>query len=462
MLNYFNYKKFKEKYLITNDAGYFAFLTESEFQNLLQNKIELKSELGKQLIDKCFVYKGDRENLLSRFTVPLRTENDYLFESTPLNIFVVTTACNLQCIYCQARSGDEKSYGFMDEETAERAVDFALQSPNRELTFEFQGGETLANFKTIRHIVEYTEEHKKEKKINFSIVTNLLLLTDEIIDFVKEHNIGLSTSLDGCEIVHNHNRPFVNGDPSWRKVVEKIHIVQGRGIPLGAIETTTRFGLNYPHELIDTYRQLGFKRIFIRPLTPLGYATKNWQKIGYSPEKFLKFYRECLQYILELDRYGECMAESHAMLFLRKILCSDAGNYMELRSPCGGVVGQMAYFYNGDIYTCDEGRMLGEMGDPIFRLGNVKKDTYDNVVNSNSCKALMSSSFLQSIPECCDCVYQPYCGTCPVVNYKLYHDIYPNRPDEFRCKIYQGMLDIIFDYLYEDNPETVNILNSWI
>ena len=44
---------------------------------------------------------------------------------------------------------------------------------------------------------------------------------------------------------------------------------------------------------------------------------------------------------------------------------------MELRSPCGAGVGQMGYNFDGKVYTCDEGRMIGRMGDPIFEIGDV-------------------------------------------------------------------------------------------
>lgn len=40
---------------------------------------------------------------------------------------------------------------------------------------------------------------------------------------------------------------------------------------------------------------------------------------------------------------------------------------MELRSPCGATMGQISYYYNGDIYTCDEGRMISEAGKRGFR-----------------------------------------------------------------------------------------------
>ena len=92
---------------------------------------------------------------------------------------------------------------------------------------------------------------------------------------------------------------------------------------------------------------------------------------------------------------------------------------MELRSPCGAGIGQIAYYYDGNIYTCDEGRMLAEMGDDSFKLGNVYDNTYDELINCNNCKAACISSVLESLPTCHDCVYSPYCGTCPVTNLAL-------------------------------------------
>lgn len=51
-----------------------------------------------------------------------------------------------KCIYCQAQSNQLNSCKMMTNEIARKAVDFALQSPQKELNFEFQGGEPLSNF----------------------------------------------------------------------------------------------------------------------------------------------------------------------------------------------------------------------------------------------------------------------------------------------------------------------------
>jgi hypothetical protein len=102
------------------------------------------------------------------------------------------------------------------------------------------------------------------------------------------------------------------------------------------------------------------------PLTRLGKANENWKNIGYKAEEFLEFYKKSLDYIIQKNREGIFLSEGHSNIFLKKILLNQPVNYMELRSPCGGAIGQLAYYYDGDIYTCDEGRMLSEMGNDSF------------------------------------------------------------------------------------------------
>lgn len=134
---------------------------------------------------------------------------------------------------------------------------------------------------------------------------------------------------------------------------------------------------------------------------------------------------------------------------------------MELRSPCGGGIGQVAYYSDGRIFTCDEGRMLAEMGNDAFCIGNVNGSTYKDLMTNPSCRTVCAASILESIPSCCDCVYQPFCGVCPVVNYALSGDIIEKEPRSYRCRIYSGMLDYIFHLLNKSDKEVIDILDSW-
>ena len=56
----------------------------------------------------------------------------------------------------------------------------------------------------------------------------------------------------------------------------------------------------------------------------------------------------------------------------------------------------------------------------------------------------------------------PYCGTCPVINLALDGDIFSNRPKNYRCKVYMGMMKALFKILQRSDPEEIQILNSWI
>jgi len=462
MKNYFSFKQFKDGYLLTNDTGKYCFLSPEDFDTFVRNENALTGETKKKLIDNYFTYNVNDNVFAEMIKQSIRGNKSYLFKSTSLHIFVLTNTCNLQCEYCQAK--DEKCITphMMDFATAEKCVDFALSSPSRFMTFEFQGGEPLVSFDVLRHIVEYTEENKGGKIVSYSVVSNLTLLSDEILDFLKKNNISISTSLDGPKNIHDKNRPHKNGLGSYDDVKIGINTIKNAGMNVGAIQTTTKSSLNFAKEIIDEYVSLGQKYLFIRPLTCLGTAARVWDKIGYSSDEFLQFYKQCLDYLILQNINGRKICERHATIFLKKILHSTSENYMELRSPCGASIGQLAYFYDGKVFTCDEARMLFEMGNNCFLLGNVFENSYDDIINSNVCKSTCVASLLESQAKCCDCVYQPYCGTCPVINLAQEKDIFMKNINSYRCKIYSGMLDIIFSKLIFGKDEEKEVLESWV
>ena len=458
-LNYFNFKENKNNYLITNDIGKYNFLSKQDFKNLIQRK-ELTPELKHELIENGFIYEGNEEIFASNQAMKLRRAKEYLLVPTTLHIFVVSKNCNFNCIYCQAGNLNQKENCNMSKETAKKAVEIAMESPSKYLTFEFQGGEPLMNFETIKYIIEYSKIISNGKYIEYNLVSNLTLLTDEMIEFFIDNEVTICTSIDGNRELQNKNRPYKNAD-SYQETINKIKKLKERQIIVNAIETTTKHSLSKYKEIVDEYIELGLESIFIRPLTKLGKADNNWKNVGYKAEEFLEFYKKALDYIIEKNKQGIFLSEGHSNIFLRKILLNQPVNYMELRSPCGGAIGQLAYYYDGNIYTCDEGRMLSEMGDDSFKLGNVYENTYKELMQCDCTKAMCVSSCIECLPYCSTCAYMPYCGTCPVINLAQDDNIFPQNPQEYRCKIYGGILDILFNYI-EKEPDVVEIFKRWI
>jgi len=202
----------------------------------------------------------------------------YLRQPTPLHIFVVTLRCEHSCPYCQvSRQSTDRSKFDMNEETARRALDIAFESPSSRIKIEFQGGEPLLNFPLISSIVlaAKTKASTVGRKVDFVVASNLALLDDAVLAFCKANDVLLSTSLDGPADLHNKNRPRPGGNS---------HELATRGIRraqkvlgsdrVGALMTTTEASLDRVEEIVDEYLRLDLDGIFIRPLSPYGFAVK--------------------------------------------------------------------------------------------------------------------------------------------------------------------------------------------
>src|SRR5208282_187170 len=120
--------------------------------------------------------------------------------------------------------------------------------------------------------------------------------------------------------------------------------------------------------------------------------------------------RTGLDYIIELNRKGVEISEAYAKILLTKILTPFTTGFVDLQSPAGAAIAVAVYNYDGDVYASDESRMLAEMGDKRFRLGNVHADDYQTIFGGSVMAELVESSVVESLPGCCDCAFQTYCG----------------------------------------------------
>ena len=420
-LGSFRFKKTKSDYLLTNDVGDYAFVSFKDFNNLASGFLsEISLKDATILKDRGFINLNAASLKLEN---KYRSKNSFLGMGTNLHIIVSTLRCDHKCVYCHASAqGREGKATDMDGQTAKAVVDRIFESPSKAITIEFQGGEPLLNFEVLKFVTEYAHDKNKVagKDLLIAVVTNLSPLNDEILKFLIKNKISICTSIDGPRNLHNRNRVSFCGD-SYTKVVKNFKRLQKAysnkvKYRPNALVTITRESLRYPKEIIKEYLRLNLDSIHLRPLNPFGFAINQQKKIGYTAEEFLSFYKKAFDYILKINSNGKVFYERTARIFLMKIFNDDDPGYFELRSPCGAGIGQMAYNYNGDVYTCDEGRMVSRLGDHAFRLGNVRDDSYNDLIGKEALKAVCISSLLDILPGCSDCVYKPYCG-CPIYNY---------------------------------------------
>lgn len=469
-VGFFRFKRLAGDYLLTNDVGEYCFLEPSLFnafltagaQRLQKNNPAKYAELSS---------RGFLRNSLD-FDASIRkycSKNMFLGAGPYLHIVVATLRCDHRCIYCQAKAGGpEKKELDMDIETAKRVVDRIFESPSPSIIIEFQGGEPLINFDTVKFIVEYAREKNKaeKRKLTITMVSNLSYATEENLDFLINNDVGICTSLDGPEYIHNKNRVILNENKNsykttikWLKKIREKYKKQNFRHRPNALLTVSKFSLAHPKEIIEEYLKAGLDFIHLRPATTFMFSAKVPAPLKYSWVDFVNFYKKAFDYILEVNSKGKMFFERAALIFLTKILSDGDPNYLDIRSPCGAGIGQLAYNYNGDVYTCDEGRMLSRKKDESFRIGNVKVDNYSRIIGHPTVKAMCIASCLDNLPGCSDCVYKPYCGVCPLINYAQSGNIFVQQPNE-KCRIQMAILDYLFGKIKIDKYR--KIFEGWL
>ncbi len=442
-INFYRYKKFNEKYFLTTDHGSYCVLDEKEFSNLKKKDInsilKQKLEQSEILLDKSTIEESVRLT---------RKRNHFLFNGASLHIVVVTLRCNMNCIYCHASSEQENKDEFdMDKETAKKTVDFIFQTPSKDICIEFQGGEPLLNIEIIKYIVEYAKEKNKEakKELEFTLVSNLSLMDDKILDYLIINNISICTSLDGPKELHDYNRIFSKTSnyeqvTYWiRKIQEEYKKRNIKNKKINALVTLTNKSLQYSKGIIDEYVKLRLNIIHLRYPNNLGFAKEAWKNIRFSADEFIGFWKTCMEYIKELQNKGINIQERMFNIMFKKINEQYDPNYLDLRTPCGAVISQLTYNYNGNIFGCDAARMLQ---DNIFQIGNVHKDNYKETTNCDKACTIINASINDQY-ICDDCVYKPYCGVCPVINYSEQGNIIGKITQTDRCKILKQQFDYV-------------------
>jgi len=453
--------------LLVNDVGDYYFLDNESFKNLLDNRLCKASQKYQDLISRHFVSTGDLKLDIELLATKYRTKKAFLNNFTSLHMMVITLRCNHKCRYCQVSSEEDDAIKYdMTPETAKKITEYIFQSPSPHVKIEFQGGEPLLNWSVIESTVLYAKKLNKyyNKHLTFVICTNLTIINESHLIFCKEHNILLSTSLDGPNLIHDKNRLMRNNEMSFQLFTDKLKIskkILGKE-NISALMTTTSDNLQYYKEIVDEYLKLGFHSIFFRSLNPYGDASINAPNLGYSMDDFTASYEEGLNYIIQLNLNGVFFIEGFTALLLRRILTPFATGFVDLQSPSGAGISGVIYDYNGDVYPADEARMLARMGDDFFLLGNVYKDKYSMIFNSEKLRNITRYSCIESLSICTDCVYQSYCGGDPIRNYLETHSLEGDRISSDFCNKHFKIFEIIFKKIRKNDKKEMDVFWSWL
>ncbi|MBX3058530.1 MAG: SPASM domain-containing protein [Anaerolineae bacterium] len=155
----------------------------------------------------------------------------------------ITNACNLDCPYCYVR----KSSARMDEATGLKALahifDTAHRHGFRRVKLKYAGGEATLHLKLVRRLHDAALELAASHNLALRevVLSNGVHLRQDDADWLAASGIKLMVSLDGVGEVHDRQRPYRNGDPSFAHLEHTVdHILLPRGVKPDVTITLTR------------------------------------------------------------------------------------------------------------------------------------------------------------------------------------------------------------------------------
>lgn len=451
--------------LAVSTSGDHAYLTEQE-AHLLGSGDAFKLPLERQanLRARFFVGSDPHSAGMGRLLKSrLAAKRETVRGGPSLHILVPTLQCAHSCRYCQVSRSLSDIGHTMSAQDLDGACDTIFQSSAPSLTVEFQGGDPLLRFDLVRHAILGIEDRNKvaERKLRFVVASTLHQLTSDMCEFFREHGVFLSTSIDGPAALHNKNRPIPTRD-SYERTVAGIQLAREAIGPdsVSALMTTTRASLGHAEAIIDEYVSLGFREVFLRPLSSYGFAKRNQSLLGYSLAEFVSFYERGLERVIHWNRQGVELREVYASIILNKLLSTFDGGYVDLQSPTGAGLSVVVYNYDGYVYPSDEARMLLESGDSSLRLGRIGTPLQD-LVDSDVQKRLVAASLVDDTPGCRECTYKLFCAPNPVDSQAQFGTPFAPVYETEHCRRHLWMFDHLLMRIRAADDWSLDVFHSW-
>lgn len=422
---------------VTDDLAYDAihFLDEGNDQKEARKKLAAQHpEASEEDLDDTFSDIRELKQAGKLFTEDVyeRAAGYLKRRSTVVKALCLLVAhtCNLNCSYCFASQGKfHGSEGLMDFETARRAIDFLVENSGsrRNLEVDFFGGEPLINFEVCKKTVEYARSIEKahNKNFRFTLTTNGVNLTDEVIEWANRECYNVVLSLDGRKEVNDRFRVDRAGNGSYDRIVPKFQkFVKERGDKGYYMRGTfSHFNPDFTNDIFHMADDLGFTELSMEPVVadPTSPSALTEEDLPLLYDQ----YEHLAEEMLRREKDGKPITFYHYMIDLEHGPCV----YKRV-SGCGSGTEYMAVTAGGDLYPCHQ-----FVNDPQYKMGNIwdgvdREDLRDQFKECN----------VYTRPECRKCWARMYCaGGCAANAYHSTGDIHGTY--EYGCRLFRKRME---------------------
>jgi uncharacterized protein len=297
------------------------------------------------------------------------------------------------CEYCYM-NGRKAEY--MSKHTMKQAIDFGFKTANV-LQVQITGGEPFLYFPGIRILLDLLKE--KRRPFVVQVQTNGTVISDDIMDFIKQENIAVGVSFEGFAPPSEQPRKMAASTAfPIRSVLRSLRAFAEYGIKIGITCVVTSKNVNFLNQLIDFVFPLG--SVYSLHFTVV-------RKIGMAKDKScllpdLRLYEYQLKHLIEkwkeYNRWCKRMGPRVEIRFIENF----ERNIVKPASfrKCNFITRTGCYVEpNGTLYPC-----ASLSGEPDFLLGTIK----DGIDEKRY--ACIEAKFLKVLKTCRRCDELSLCG----------------------------------------------------
>lgn len=316
--------------------------------------------------------------------------------------------CNLNCRYCFyhdiTEKREQRSYGFMEDDTLEEVIKKGISYAEKECTIAFQGGEpTLIGLEFFQKAISLQKKYNTKKiLIHNAIQTNGLGLDETWADFLHDNHFLAGISLDGIKDTHDYNRLDPKGRGTFSRIMQTIQLFESHYVEYNILTVVNRQTAKKANRIYNFYKKNKLQYLqFIPCLDPL------WEEAGKQDYSLTpKDYGTFLNTLFDL--WYRDVKNGHP------VSIRQFDNYITMMlgyppETCGmnGMCGyQHVVEADGSVYPCDF-YVLDQ-----YRLGNLREVSFETINQKRKELHFIEDSMAVDI-KCKSCRYFSLCrGGC--------------------------------------------------
>lgn len=257
----------------------------------------------------------------------------------------------------------------------------------------FFGGEPLFYPPAVKQILAETSVP------TYQITTNGTIMTRDLFDWLKYHNVKVALSFDGTKEMQDKYR-----DNSYDRVIQNLPYLK----QLTSNVLMTMANMHTAYDQVSAIKDLGFRGVFMNILHPHGF--------GYDEDQLKIMEGEYRRIIKDFHK-----PPSFQIYDLGKMYQVALSRIRGFKGACGYVRRGVGCDVDGKLYACHRGMELGE----DFSIGDVW-----NGIDLKKEKEVRAAG--EKLPEKCkNCAMG--CLPCPVNSYKS-KGVFGAEPDDYWCE----------------------------